>query len=105
MIKKRNMLTQVLWFVGTLGLYGVYWVYTSFSEMNDHLRLGENPALLTVLTFIPLINYYALYKHAEAVEALSEGSVNTILMFLVWVVFSPAAWFITQTELNKRATV
>lgn len=104
MIKKRNMFGQVLWFVSTLGLYGIYWVYTSFSEMNDYLQLGENPALLTVLSFIPFLNYYALYKHAEAVESLSEGSVNKVLMFVVWVVFSPAAWFITQMELNKRAT-
>jgi hypothetical protein len=104
LIKKRNMFGQVLLFVSTLGLYGVYWVYTSFSEMNDYLQLEENPALLTLMAFIPFLNYLALYKYAEAVETLSEGSVNKMFMFTVLVVFSPAAWFITQMELNKRAT-
>ena len=59
--------------------------------------------LLTVLTLIPLLEIYAFYKQGEAVEALTEGTINRWILFLLWFVFSPAVWFITQSELNKRA--
>ena len=46
----------------------------------------------------------SFYKHAEAVEALTERNLNKWLVFIVWWAFAPAAWLITQLELNKRAT-
>ena len=58
----------------------------------------------TVLSLIPFANLYADYKQGEAVEALTDGSINRWIIFILWLVFSPAVWFITQTELNKRAS-
>ena len=104
MIKKRNMGMQVLLMVVTLGIYGIYWFYVTSKEMVEHKGLGGNPALWTLLYLIPFANLYAVYKQGEAVEALTEGSTNRWIIFILWLVFSPAVWFITQTELNKRAS-
>ena len=104
MIKRRDMPMQVLLFVVTLGLYGIYWFYVTMDEMIKYKGLEGSAALWTVLAIIPLLNLIAFYKQGEAVEALTEGSVNKWLMFVVWILISPAAWLITQIELNKRAT-
>ena len=104
MIKNRNLAVQILLTIVTLGIYAIYWYYVSYSEMNEYRNLGENPVIWTIFLFIPLLSFISMYKHAEAVEALTEGSINKLLLFILWLVFAPAAWFITQLELNKRAT-
>ena len=104
MIKRRNMVMQVVLTVITLGFYVIYWFYVTTKEMIEHKGLQDSPVVLTVLWLIPFIQLYAYYKQGEAVEALTDGTINKWITFVLWVVFSPAAWFITQTELNKRAT-
>ena len=104
MLKNRNIFVQILLLIVTVGIYGIYWFYVSYSEMNEYKQLGEKPLLWTVVALIPLLNFIALYKHAEAVEALTEGNISRVLMFIVWVTFAPGAWLITQLEMNKRAT-
>ena len=104
MIKKRNMAMQVLLMIITLGIYGIYWFYVTTSEMVEHKGLGGSPALWTLLLFIPLISLFSYYKQGEALEALTEGSINKWIILVLWVLFSPAAWLITQIELNKRAS-
>ncbi len=103
MIKRRNMWMQLLLFVVTLGIYGLYWFYVTSEEIIKHKNLDGSAALWTVLMLLPLVNLYAEYKQGEAVEALTDGSINKWIIFVLWIVFSPAVWFITQTELNKRA--
>ncbi len=104
MIERRNMAMQVLLFIITLGIYAIYWFYVTSREMVEHKKLTGSPALWTLLFILPLINLYAYYKQGEAVEALTDEAINRWIMFILWIVFSPAAWFITQAELNKRAT-
>ena len=104
MIKKRNMAMQVLLMIITLGIYGIYWFYVTTSEMVEHKGLKGSPGLWTVLYILPLVSLYAVYKQGEAVEALTDGSINRWVMLILWVIFSPAAWLITQLELNKRAS-
>ena len=104
MIKRRNMAMQVLLMVITLGIYGMYWFYVTSKEIVEYKKLSGSPGLWAVLMFVPLGAFYSYYKQGEAVESLTEGSVNKWIVFILWLVFSPAAWFITQTELNKRAS-
>ncbi len=103
MIVKRNMALQIVWVIITLGIYTIYWFYVTSKEMIEYKKLEGNPVLWTVLLFIPFGSLYSCWKHGECVEALTEGKYNTLVMFLAWIVFSPVVWFLTQTELNKRA--
>ena len=104
MIQQRNMAMQVLLVIVTLGIYTIYWFYVTSKEMIEHKKLEGSAGLWTVLYILPLVNLYAYYKQGEAVEALTDGALNKWIIFILWIVFAPAAWFITQTELNKRAT-
>ena len=98
------MVMQVLLYVITFGIYAIYWFYVTSGEIVEDKKLkDESPALWTLLFIFPIVNMIAFYKQGEAVESLTEGSINRWIIFILWLVFSPAVWFITQTELNKRA--
>ena len=103
MIKKRNMWMQVLLYVVTLGLYGIYWFYQTAKEMIEYKRLEGSAGLWTLLYVIPFINLIAVWKHGEAVESLTEGRYNKILIFALWIFLPIAVWIITQSELNRLA--
>ena len=95
---------QVFLYIITLGIYGIYWFYVISKEMVEYKKLEGSPGLWTVLLFIPLVNLFSYWKHSECVEALTEGSSNKLLMFILWVFLAPAAWIVTQSELNRRAS-
>ena len=94
MIKQRSMGMQVLLMIITLGIYGIYWFYVTSKEMVEYKGLDGSPDLWTLLSLIPFVNLYAEYKQGEAVEALTDGSINRWVIFILWLVFSPAVWFI-----------
>jgi hypothetical protein len=95
---------QVLLFIITLGIYSIYWFYVTSREMVEYKELDGSPGLWTLLLFVPLAFVYSYYKQGEAVEAFTDGRMNTWIIFILWFVFGPAVWFIVQTELNRRAT-
>jgi len=103
-IKYRKMWVQVLLVIVTLGLYVLYWYYQTFCEMqtlaDDH---DAEPLLLTVLLIIPFADLYSYYKYGELYEKISKENFNRWLLFVLWIVFSPAVWIIVQMELNRRA--
>ncbi len=105
-IKKRNMIAQVFLMIITLGIYSFYWFYQVSVELkgiaNDE---NANPALWTVLLFIPLASIYSFYKLSELYEKITDGQMNRWLLFVLYLVFLPAVWFIVQTELNRRADI
>jgi fatty acid desaturase len=104
MIKKRNLLGQVGLVIITLGIYAIYWFYKISEEMKFVGKDNQaSPALWTVLLFIPIANIWVYYKFSELYEKISSDRFNKWLLFVLWLVFSPAVWFIVQTEMNKKA--
>ena len=104
MVKRRNMLAQVFLVIITCGIYAVYWFYQTSVEMANLDGDPEaSPGLWTVLLFIPFLNFYAHYKHAELFEDISSDHLNKWILFILWIVFCPAVWFIVQLDLNKKA--
>ena len=105
-IKYRPLLLQVLLFIVTFGIYGLYWFYSTACELRDATgRSDVSPGLLLLLMLVPLGSLYSCYKYSEMYEAWIDDSFNRWLLWVIWIVFSPAVWFIVQTELNKKATV
>ena len=93
----------ILFFI-TFGIYGLYWFYQTADEMIRHNKQeNENPLVWLILTLIPIVNLFAIWKHTKAVEQMSEKKVSGVVLFLLWLIFSPAALIWTQSELNKRA--
>lgn len=104
-VKYRDMWVQVFIFILTIGIYGIYWFYQTAMELKGLAKDPDaEPALWTVLLFIPFAGIYSHYKYAQLYEKVSAESLNRWILFILWIVFSPAVWFIVQMELNKRAT-
>lgn len=105
-IKYRNMFAQVLLLIVTFGIYGIYWFYQTACELRAQAKdEAASPGLWTVLLFIPLAHIYAHYKYGELYEKVSRDHLNQWIMFILWMIFPIAVWFIVQGELNSRATV
>jgi hypothetical protein len=103
-IKKRNMVAQVFLVIITLGIYVIYWFYQTASELKGIANDSEaSPGLWTVLLFVPFGAFYSYYKYGELYEKVSTEKMNRWLLFVLWLVFSPAVWFIVQMDMNKRA--
>lgn len=104
MVYKRNMVAQVGLIIITLGIYAIYWFYKISEEMKFLAKdASASPALWTVLLFVPFANIWSYYKFSEIYEKVSSENFNKWLLFVLWLVFSPAVWFIVQTEMNKQA--
>jgi hypothetical protein len=101
MIKKRNMWMQVLLYAVTLG---IYWFYQTSKEMIHLKGLKGNAGLWTVLYIFPAAFFFAAWKHGSAVDELTEGRYNKVLIFALWIFLPIAVWIITQSELNKLAS-
>ena len=104
MVKRRNPMTQIVLFIVTFGIYGIYWFYVTSREMVEYKKLGGSPGLWTVLLFVPFGALYSYWKHAQALEALTDERYPRLLVWVIWLFLSPAVWAITQIELNKLAS-
>ncbi len=104
MVQNRNMGMQIVLYVITLSIYGIYWYYVTSKEMVEHKGLNGSPALWTVLMFVPLLSFYSIWKHSEAVDAVTDGRLNKFLILVLWLFLSPVVWVLTQLELNKIAS-
>ena len=104
MIKRRNVIMVPILFIITFGIYGLYWFYQTADEMIRHNKqANENPLVWLILARFPSVKRLAVWKHTQAVEQMGEKNVRGGVLFLLWLIFSPAALIWTQSELNKRA--
>jgi hypothetical protein len=101
-IKYRNMIAQFFLMIITLGCYGLYWFYSTATEMAGYEKREEPTVLWTILLFVPLISFYSFYKYCELFERISP-EMNRWVLLLLWTFFSPAVWIIVQLKLNKLA--
>ena len=98
------MMVQVVIFIVTLGLYGIYWFYVTLKEM--HIANGKDDGVggWTVLAIIPLANLFAWWHYAMEYEQFSNRKYPGIAIFILWVVLSPVVWFLVQSDLNNVAS-
>ena len=103
-VKFRNMWVQVLLVIVTFGLYGFYWFYQTADELKIVANDSEaSPVLWTILLFIPLLNFYALYKYSELYEKVCTEKINKWIIFILSFSFVPAVWFLVQKDMNNLA--
>lgn len=103
-VKYRSMWTQVFLMVITFGIYTFYWYYQTASELKMLAKDEEAaPTLWTILLFLPIANIYAFYKYSELYEKICSEKINKWILFILWICFNPAIWFLAQRDLNKFA--
>ncbi len=105
-IKHRNVILIFILFHVTLGIYGLYWFYATSSELIRYNRQEGNPLAWLIMALIPVLNVFAIWWQAQAVEQFSkhgghEGYGATFI-FVFWLA-PPLAMMLIQAELNTRS--
>ena len=98
--KERSIGLCILYTIITLGIYIIYWFYSTKNEM---VELGADIPTFW-LAIIPIVNIYWMYKYFVGVAKVANKSSDTgLIYFILYIVFAPAMLTITQVELNKLA--
>lgn len=105
-IKHRNVIAIFILFHVTLGIYGLYWLYMTSSELMRYNRRDGNPLAWLIMALIPVLNVFAIWLHAVEVEKFSKQDGNegmgATFLFVLWLA-PPIAMMFIQGELNTRA--
>ena len=67
----------------TLGIYGLYWFYSTANELIQRNKQDESPFIWLIMALIPVANLFAIWKHAQAVGLMTEKKVSGVLLFLI----------------------
>ncbi|MBD3312956.1 DUF4234 domain-containing protein [Candidatus Woesearchaeota archaeon] len=103
-IKKRNPILVLIFSLITFGIYFLYWLVKTTKELRGNTPAAPNPWII-ILFLIPFVNLIAgLYYYWKYSKAINEiTGFNAILLFVLWILFFPAAQIISQMQLNKKA--
>lgn len=102
-VKKRNIWFVIIVGIITLGIYWVYWFYSTSKEIIELNKIKSNPLLWTIGLFIPIVNLYVLYRYSVEAEKMMKEKTGWLVLLIVWIVFLPIAQYLVQKELNKYA--
>ena len=98
MVKHRNPILVIIFTIITLGIYSIYWMYSTKKEMVE--QGADIPTFW--LFIIPLVNIYWFYKYSMgAAKVAKKEDTMGYIYFILWIVFAPAAMILIQIELNK----
>jgi len=139
-VKHRNpILVIIFWFI-TAGIYGIYWLISTASELK-RLKAKNAPEpiwvlwillcslggiilliagivmmafllaiglpslligmLLIIVAVVLSIIFY--WRYSLAIDYISKGEYNYILLFVFWIIFSPVSVVLSQLALNRIA--
>jgi ABC-type transport system involved in cytochrome c biogenesis permease subunit len=99
MVKEQNPIMVIILIFCTFGIYGLFWAIRTKNEMNE---LGADIPTAWLL-IIPLVNIFWLWKYCEGYEQVSKGDTEAVMLFIIYIVFSPIAIYMVQSGLNKLA--
>lgn len=99
--ENASLAVQIVLAVVTLGVYTIYWWYKANSQLASATDSDLDPTLQTVLFVIPLANLYAVWTFSDDAGAVIDQ--DSVLLFVLFVVFAPAFWFLVQSGFNDVA--
>ncbi len=103
-IKRRNMWVQVLLAIVTLGIYTIYWFHVTLGEMyRANGAEDKRRWLWTILYIIPIAQLFAYWHQGYQYDRFISGKYPGIAIFILWILFPPAVWFLAQRDLNAAA--
>jgi hypothetical protein len=97
----RSLAKQVVLSVVTLSLYWIYWFHTVHGQLAEGTDADFDPTLRTVGLFVPIYNLLVMWRTSNDCEAVTET--DGTLLFVLWIVFVPAFWYLVQSGINDVA--
>lgn len=95
--KSQSLGIQVVFFIITFGLYGIYWTYKTAKILDK----GTDQDLTPILAIIPLVNIIAIWQISKAGQAVTNQ--NAVPIFLLFIFFPIISWYWVQTGINSVA--
>jgi len=103
-IQFRNPYLVLIFSLITFGIYTIFWLVYTTNELRGLTKSAPETKMLWLL-LVPIVNYIVIimyfWKYSKAINELT--GFNNILLFIMWLVFSPVGIVISQIELNKKA--
>lgn len=108
-VSPRSIILYLLLTILTCGLFEIFWLYTSVSDINKlcqrrGIREVGDPIIVVVLTFVTcgIYNIYYFWKAGRTLYQLSGGtsSDNSVLLAVLGLFLSPASLAILQDQIN-----
>jgi nicotinamide riboside transporter PnuC len=96
-----SLVTQVLLFVVTFSLYGIYWWYRTNQQLDAGTSTDISPGLRTVGMLIPIYNLVVIWRFSNDATAVTDQ--DGLLLFVAFIVFAPVIWYLVQTGINGIA--
>ncbi len=104
MVKYRNPVLVIVFYIITIGIYAVYWLVSTTNELRKVTSSAPNPWFL-LLVLVPLVNIFVVlwyyWQYSTAIGEISDF--EPVLLFILWFIISPVAMVIAQIQLNKKA--
>lgn len=86
----RNPVTVIILSIVTCGIYGLFWLYTTSTDLNNVLEEERiNPVLMIVLSFVTcgIAMLYWMYQIDKAVaDVCAKNSVQYSSNFIIWLI-------------------
>ncbi|MCJ7450296.1 MAG: DUF4234 domain-containing protein [Candidatus Nanohaloarchaeota archaeon QJJ-9] len=101
MAEKRSPLAAIVLSVITLGIYALYWFYSTSKELINEAGEDSSPALWLIGLFVPLVNFIVFWKYSKTYDK-ALGTDDSLVIFLLFVVIFPAAIYIVQDKINEE---
>ena len=95
--ERKSLGIQVALAVVTVGLYTLYWLYSTAKQLDE----GTGESLTPILAIIPVVNLISIWQVSNAAEAVTDQS--KIIMFVLFLVFAPISWYWIQSGMNEIA--
>ena len=97
-----SLAIQVLLTIVTFSFYTIYWYHKVHVQLSRGTNANFSPGWRTVGLFIPFYNFVVLWRTCHDAEPVTGK--DGILVFLLFLVFPPAGWFVVQTGINDVAS-
>lgn len=94
---EKSLGIQVVLSIVTIGLYTIYWLYSTAKQLDQ----GTDASLTPILAIIPILNIVAMWQISSAAEAVTD--MDRGILFLLFIVFAPASWYLIQSGMNEAA--
>lgn len=99
----KSLAIQVVLTIVTLGLYPIYWHYSTAKQLNNGTDYDISPALVTIAMLIPFGILYTWWKTGKAAEAVTDQSAAILFLFFLLGITSPLSWYFIQSGMNSAA--
>lgn len=96
-LEQKSLGMQVGLTVVTLGLYPLYWFYSTAQQLDA----ATDQDLTPIFGVIPFLNFVCAWQIAGAAEAVTDQDKE--ILFILFLVFGVLSWYWIQSGINQAA--